>query len=191
MNNRGESLFIYLFIALALLGALMIIEADDPSVPIAPAIEHNTDLSINPGIFVFSERTKFDNCSFEYLPYPDPECSPGAVFVNATVDIICVPGYSASVRAVSESLKNQVYRSYNVYSREPYEYEIDHIVSLQLGGSNDIANLYPEKYNMTLGAHDKDRVENLLHRMVCNGSISLQQAQYDIAYNWTKYLEGD
>jgi len=148
-------------------------------------------------------RTQTENCTFNY-PYQDFECSPGHAFPLTTIQIngvyarepgsvivgdICVSGYTKNVRDVSEKLKNQVYHSYNIYNRSPYEYEIDHIVSLQLGGDNDISNLYPQKYNMTLGARDKDKVENLLHRMVCNGSISLEQAQYDIAYNWTKYVK--
>ena len=38
--------------------------------------------------------------------------------------------------------------------------EIDHIVSLELGGSNDIANLYPEKLDAAPGYQVKDRLEN-------------------------------
>ena len=62
--------------------------------------------------------------------------------------------------------------------------EIDHIVSLELGGSNDIANLYPEKLYGRPGFRVKDRLENRLHSMVCAGSIGLRAAQRAIASNW-------
>ena len=62
--------------------------------------------------------------------------------------------------------------------------EIDHIVSLELGGSNDIANLFPEKADAHPGYHVKDKLENKLHSLVCSGSMTLHAAQAGIAANW-------
>jgi hypothetical protein len=65
--------------------------------------------------------------------------------------------------------------------------EIDHIVSLELGGSNDIANLYPEKAKLPAGApgfHVKDKLENKLHDLVCDGTMTLRSVQKQIAGNW-------
>jgi hypothetical protein len=67
--------------------------------------------------------------------------------------------------------------------------EIDHIVSLEIGGSNDIANLYPEKATLPAGApgfHVKDKLENKLHDLVCDGTMSLRSVQRQIATNWQK-----
>ena len=61
--------------------------------------------------------------------------------------------------------------------------EIDHIVSLELGGSNDIANLYPEK---AAGYQVKDKFENRLHKLVCSGAMTQHAAQVGIASNWEK-----
>lgn len=130
----------------------------------------------------------YPNCTFNYWPYPDFNCTPGAIFPNATKEIICIPGYTATVRDVPESLKEKVYESYGVYNRTPYSYEIDHLISLELGGSNEQSNLWPEKYNDTMGARVKDGVENKLHRLVCNGSMNLTDAQYHIVYNWTAWI---
>ena len=55
--------------------------------------------------------------------------------------------------------------------------EIDHIVSLELGGSNDIANLYPEPGSGRANYHVKDRLENKLHDLVCSGAMTLRAAQ--------------
>ena len=64
--------------------------------------------------------------------------------------------------------------------------EIDHIISLELGGSNDIANLFPEKADAHPGYRVKDKLENKLHKLVCAGAISLRAAQVGIATNWQR-----
>ena len=65
-----------------------------------------------------------------------------------------------------------------------YSIEIDHIVSLELGGSNDIANLFPEPGSGIANYHVKDRLENRLHDMVCDGQTTLTGAQHGIAADW-------
>ena len=59
--------------------------------------------------------------------------------------------------------------------------ELDHLVPLELGGSNDLSNLWVEAGHIP---NPKDSVENRLHREVCSGKISLHAAQVDIAHNW-------
>jgi hypothetical protein len=74
--------------------------------------------------------------------------------------------------------------------RRPLHYrsalEIDHIVSLELGGSNDIANLFPEKLYAHPGYRIKGRLENRLHDSVCAGKLTLRAARTGIASNWQK-----
>lgn len=116
---------------------------------------------------------------------PDPKLSPGDV-LTSDPKIICVSGYTQTVRNVPQNLKEQVYREYGIISREPGEYEIDHIISLELGGSNSIRNLYPESYKtQPLNAHVKDKLENRLHALACSGKMTFQEAQQAIASNWT------
>jgi hypothetical protein len=97
---------------------------------------------------------------------------------------ICTPGYSSSVRNVSTATKDHVYASYGILTHTTGEYEVDHLVSLELGGSNDISNLFPEAAEPRPGFHEKDAVENYLHAQVCNGAVPLLQAQQEIATNW-------
>lgn len=121
--------------------------------------------------------------------YPNFNITPGDV-LTTNITLICTKGYTATVRDVPESLKNKVYESYGILSRKPYEYEIDHLISLELGGSNDISNLWPEPYNITLGARKKDVVENYLHDQVCNHGMDITFAQQQIVSNWTEiYME--
>jgi len=129
------------------------------------------------------QRTKTSGCQVNQA-LSDAACTPGAIIATATKDQICRPGYATSVRNVPDSEKNQVYAEYGIRSHRTGEYEVDHLISLELGGSNDIANLWPEAANPRPGFHEKDQVENYLHDQVCSGAVSLSQAQAQIATNW-------
>ncbi|GAC1364304.1 MAG: hypothetical protein NVS2B12_11510 [Ktedonobacteraceae bacterium] len=129
------------------------------------------------------QQTKTSGCQPQG-GLPDRACTPGAIIPNATVNQICQSGYSSGVRNVPVSEKDQVYAEYGIQSHSPGEYEVDHLISLELGGSNDIANLWPEASSPKPGFHEKDQVENYLHSQVCSGAISLHDAQMQIATNW-------
>lgn len=131
----------------------------------------------------FGPRTKESGCVVSDSR-PDRACTPGAVFPDATAAQICQPGYSSDVRDVPTQLKREVYQAYGVVERSAGEYEVDHLVSLELGGSNDIANLWPEAAEPRPGFHEKDSVESHLHQEVCRGSVQLADAQRSIATDW-------
>ena len=115
---------------------------------------------------------------------PDPQMTPGATLPVATGDI-CVSGYSKKVRNVPADVKQQVYAEYGITSHQPGEYEIDHLISLELGGSNSLKNLWPQSYvTQPWNAHVKDKLENELHAEVCAGKIDLPTAQHEIATDW-------
>lgn len=118
---------------------------------------------------------------------PDPRCTPGSTdpYVNQG-DIqttICVPGYTKTVRPPSSQTDRFKYRiAYPAYGIAfSTRTELDHLVSLELGGSNDASNLWPEQPPTP---NAKDKVENALHAAVCSGKVTLQAAQQAIARNW-------
>jgi hypothetical protein len=113
---------------------------------------------------------------------PNLTLTPGAAF-NVGVGQICVSGYSSRVRDVPQSEKDAVYARYNV-AYIPYAHEVDHLISLELGGSNAITNLWPEPYAGKWGARTKDALENRLHDLVCAGQLALRKAQHQEATNW-------
>src|SRR3954465_2423732 len=116
---------------------------------------------------------------------PDPRCTPGSRFSRATRAQVCRPGYASSVRNVSAAKKDAVYGAYGLRGHfNGRNGEVDHLVSLELGGSNSVANLFPEAASPRPGSHEKDRLENALHREVCAGRISLARAQRLIARDW-------
>jgi hypothetical protein len=129
-------------------------------------------------------RTRVTGCVSG--PNPDRRCSPGAYYTKLTRSVLCSAGFrTGSVRNVSESEKFAVETEYGI---APGHYgrtlEIDHIVPLELGGSNDIANLFPERADAHPGYHAKDRLENRAHDLVCAGSLPLRLAQARIASDW-------
>ena len=118
---------------------------------------------------------------------PDPRCTPGSVdpAVNqANIgSTICRSGYTAKVRPPeSETSRAKFGVAYPAYRiPDGARSELDHLVSLELGGSNDITNLWPEVGSVP---NPKDKVENALNRAVCGGRVSLAAAQRAIATNW-------
>jgi hypothetical protein len=115
----------------------------------------------------------------------NPSMTPGDVLTTDRTQI-CTPGYTKTVRNVPSSLKHQVYHAYGIPTHKPGDYEIDHLISLELGGSNSVRNLWPESFkSQPLNAHVKDEIENKLHVMICNGQIGVSQAQQEIAHDWT------
>ncbi|MGH9325744.1 MAG: HNH endonuclease [Terriglobia bacterium] len=115
----------------------------------------------------------------------DLSVTPGDV---ATTDahIVCQRGYASKVRKVSEKTKKQDYKLYGAEEKKGVCCEVDHLISLELGGSNSIENLWPQPYLPRPGAHEKDEIEGYLHRQVCSGKIPLQEAQKEIAADWYK-----
>jgi len=73
-----------------------------------------------------------------------------------------------------------------VHSANTQCWEEDHIISLQLGGApRDPDNLWPEPWFGKWNARIKDVLETKMKRMVCNGEVTLAEAQKAIATDWT------
>jgi hypothetical protein len=113
-----------------------------------------------------------------------PVHTPGST-LDVTAAEVCVPGYARSVRDVPQTEREQVLASYGLSSGKGYE--LDHLIPLELGGSNRADNLWPEPL---AEAHRKDAVENALHQALCSGQISLASAQEQILHWWTSPAYG-
>jgi hypothetical protein len=124
---------------------------------------------------------------------PDPACTPGALnptVTQATIDsTICVEGWTETVRPAESITEPEKAASMAAYgdSGSMGDYEYDHLVPLELGGAtNDPRNLWPEP---GASPNPKDAVENTLRQEVCDGQISLAQAQRDIVRNWASLAQ--
>jgi hypothetical protein len=89
------------------------------------------------------------------------------------------------VRNVPAGMKREVYREYGITSHGSGDYEVDHLIPVELGGSNSIKNLWPESHRTSpWSAQVKDRLKEKLHELVCSGQLDLKTAQQAIASNW-------
>ena len=127
-------------------------------------------------------------CSYrDHGQLPDPRCTPGSVDPAVTqADIrstICKKGWTATVRPPESQTERFKYHvAYPAYGTPQSERtELDHLVPLELGGSNDATNLWPE-YPPT--PNPKDKVEDALNAAVCDGRVKLAAAQAAIAADW-------
>lgn len=125
------------------------------------------------------------------LPNPDPVCTPGllnpAVTPGTLNKTICKQGWTKTVRppvSYTNPLKVQLMKAYGD-TGNPSNYELDHYVSLELGGHPwDPRNLWPEPHAPSPGSPEKDKVENYLKAQVCAGKMTLADAQKAISTNW-------
>jgi hypothetical protein len=114
---------------------------------------------------------------------PIGRLTPGATG-SVTVADLCA-GSAPSPRVVPVAVRQQVLREYRMEHVPVSEYELDYLITPELGGVGDARNLWPERYDSgPWNAHVKDDLERLLARRVCDGSIDLAVAQQEIATNW-------
>jgi hypothetical protein len=125
---------------------------------------------------------------------PDPNRTPGAVNPAVTQEnidsTICVRGWTRTVRPpeeYTENLKRRQMREYGYTDHHLSDFEEDHLIPLEIGGSpDDPRNLWPEPHVAPggRGSRRKDYLENLLRELVCAGRVSLAEAQQAIASDW-------
>jgi hypothetical protein len=104
--------------------------------------------------------------------------------------VVCSTVWGRDARHVTLAMKKQVFAAYGIPWDQHAAYEVDHLISRELGGADDVKNLWPEPWYIAvegkeMGAHQKDHVENATHRAVCAGTISLADAQAQIVEDWT------
>ena len=118
------------------------------------------------------------------LLYPNANLTPGATIADLTVAKVCADDYVASVGEVAAAVRDQVFASYGLAGVNRDDYELDHLVPLELGGSNDITNLWPETMHDPggNGAFDKDLIEGQLRDAVCAKKLALADAQAAILH---------
>jgi len=86
---------------------------------------------------------------------------------------------------IGEAVRLAVLRSYGMEHVPPDQYELDYLITPELGGAPDARNLWPQRYRERVwNAGVKDQLEDLLPRLVCEGRLDLQTAQREIAHDW-------
>jgi anti-sigma factor RsiW len=113
---------------------------------------------------------------------PQSSLTPGAVSALTAAELC--NGVRPS-RLVTERVRLEVLQAYQVQQVPVVAYELDALITPELGGSTDAANLWPQRYHSGVwNARVKDELERVLPEMVCRRQITLAQAQQDIATDW-------
>jgi len=133
---------------------------------------------------------------------PNPSLTPGTIDPSITQEniqsTVCIKGYTKTVRppaSYTNKLKKRQMRQYGYADTNPKHYEEDHLIPLSIGGNpQDPRNLWPEPRISEWNAAKKDTLEYTLYRMVCDGEITLKEAQNEVASNWIearkRYVHG-
>jgi hypothetical protein len=139
---------------------------------------------------------------------PDDAVTPGVVAITDTQKV-CSTEWGTDQRFVTPAMKKQVYAAYGLAPGKgickPTSHtgkngknvtrgcEIDHRVSRDIGGADDVKNLWPQPYlapNQP-GAYEKDKLEVWLNKQVCKTrTMTLAQAQQALEGDWyAEYLK--
>jgi hypothetical protein len=126
---------------------------------------------------------------------PKPDLTPGATRPIAASDI-CGGKSEIKNSEIPSAIQQKVFEEYGLANARTSDYELDYLITPELGGTTDVRNLWPEPFNRTeWNAHVKDALESLLYRKVCSGEIDLPTAQHEIATGWIsaykKYFHTD
>jgi hypothetical protein len=137
-----------------------------------------------------------DNTSASIEPAARPirALTPGAVQPIGVAELCA--GRTPPREAVAPEIRQAILHDYQMDTVRPDEYELDYLITPELGGSSDRRNLWPERYaSRVWNARVKDDLERLLPSLVCQGTLDLATAQQDIATDWIaayqKYFHTD
>jgi hypothetical protein len=154
-----------------------------PSISILrPDTSPATDPSLSDHFDVFV-RTADD------VVLPNPERTPGARFDDIGRAEICELHYTQGIRQPRFNDKVSAFAGYGISIRDRDIYQVDHLIPVALGGSNAEENLWPQPYDETSGAYQKDLLERQLRGLVCSDRLTLAEAQHAIATNWWQAYE--
>jgi hypothetical protein len=126
---------------------------------------------------------------------PNPALTPGDTTLVSR-NQVCQANSQVGQPQLSEALKQAVFQEYGIDNAPRGDYEVDFLITPELGGSASIRNLWPQPYaTRAWNAHAKDALEERLHELVCSGHLDLTTAQRELAANWVgaykKYVQRD
>jgi hypothetical protein len=116
------------------------------------------------------------------LALPVASITPGATW-DVDVEELC--SGAARMRPITAAMRAEVLNAYGVQDLPSDQYELDYLITPELGGATDARNLWPQRYESPVwNARVKDELERLLPRLVCGRKLDLATAQREMASNW-------
>lgn len=129
-------------------------------------------------------------CVSAWAQLPNRNVTPGVIRTANAAEICAKTFRTKPFRKTTLEMKHQACKLYGITDECPSTHgkmELDHLIPLELGGDDSLDNLWPQLAtysDSSPGFHVKDQLENELHRRVCAGKITLDDAQACIASNW-------
>lgn len=129
---------------------------------------------------------------------PDKNLTGGAASIR-TKERIAACGHAGENRGhMTRERQDEVLKRYGLPTGAHPDYEIDHLIPLCLGGSDDPSNLWPQprrRIEATWNAEAKERLERKICDLVCAGQIDdIAAAQEAFLSDWIeayqKYFKG-
>src|SRR5476651_379512 len=98
---------------------------------------------------------------------------------------VCAADFEASVKPMAKWQKDQALER---YGKRPEDFtgDLDHLIPIALGGTNDPENLWPIPASKEMGPEQKKALDLKLHEMVCAKTLTLKAAQDAIKKDWVK-----
>jgi hypothetical protein len=107
---------------------------------------------------------------------PNAQLTPGALCTPNDPDFSGYR-YSAHIayckRNVTHAEKLEVAAAYGITESDWGDYEFDHLIPLNAGGTSQMANIWPQPIDE---AHDKDRIEQATYNGLNDGTLTQDQA---------------
>lgn len=130
-----------------------------------------------------AHRAALEAPEISAVALPEPSLTPGAVRSVTLADVCRVPEKRPGT--VPVALQREVFKEYRLRNARLADYEVDFLITPELGGADDIRNLWPEPhYSVKWNSYVKDDLESYLRQRVCSGQIPLPTAQREIATDW-------
>lgn len=116
------------------------------------------------------------------LPAHTPGVRYSAVTQTTLFKTVCRVGWTKTIRppaSYTNALKKTQLAQFSYVDRNPADFEEDHLVSLELGGApRSTRNLWPQPWSQA--RRDDNGIESSLHRKLCDGTLTLKQAQAQV-----------
>jgi hypothetical protein len=117
-------------------------------------------------------------------PKPKARLTPGETRPITMAEVCRYSDAEVISHNIPEEMQQRVFTAYGIKSPNSDQFEVDYLITPDLGGTNSIRNLWPQPYSARWNAQVKDKLEQRLHQLVCSGKLDLGTAQHDIAVDW-------
>jgi anti-sigma factor RsiW len=167
--------------------------AERPRFTIAPAIAAAAAVALLATATIYLSAPADQFAVRHRLSLPVATITPGAT-ADVSVEELC--SGTPRLQPITAAMRAQVLSAYGVENVPPEQYELDYLITPELGGATDVRNLWPQRYGSPVwNARVKDELEELLPRLVCSRQLGLATAQRDMASDWIaaykKYFNTD